>query len=377
MKPVLLDYLRCVACQRALDLEVLKEAPVTLSAEERDILTRADRDLAGYERDIDQGVLSCKGCDATYPVYGGVPRMYRGADKDFTVARAGTGSGTGHLPNNRDEVHVQASFSREWDEFDYDDNTIWLWTKEERIQTFLEELSIDSGEELRGKQMVDCGCGPAVLSMALAERFGVEIIAFDMSYIIGKAHQVKQSNLIHFVQGSVLSPPLAEQFADIVYSHGVLHHTSSTRRGFDAICRFTKPGGWLYVWLYGKKKGWNRFRFFFIRNIRYVVARLPKWPQVPAVWALGLVHAVVRFGKRLAGVKQIPYRTWGQFIVGIRDKYTPKYAREHTEREVIGWFREAGYEDVFRRTDWPQTPVWNGSTDLAIRGTRATGKQDS
>src|SRR5215831_17555466 len=116
----------------------------------------------------------------------------------------------------------------------------------------------------------------------------------DMSYMVGIAFKANKSNLLHFVRVSVLNPPLAHSIADLTHSHGVLHHTYSTKKAFDAIAPLTKPGGTLYVWLYGKKKEWNGFWFLFIRIARVVVSRLPGAPQTGAVWILAAITARVR-----------------------------------------------------------------------------------
>jgi ubiquinone/menaquinone biosynthesis C-methylase UbiE len=216
--------------------------------------------------------------------------------------------------------------------------------------------------------MVDAGCGSGILSMTLSERYGIEIIAFDMSHVLTRAYEHNRSNLCHFVQGSVLKPPLAPQIADVTYSHGVLHHTYNTRVAFNAIAPITKRGGLLYVWLYGKKKGWNRFRFLFIRTARFFIARMPHYPQVAMVYVMATIHFGVRFIKRLLGLEKVQYQTLAQFLVSIRDKYTPLHAREHTEAEVIQWFGEAGFSNAERRVSWANTPWFIGSTDLSISG---------
>jgi hypothetical protein len=88
------------------------------------------------------------------------------------------------------------------------------------------------------------------------------------------------------------------------------------------------------------------------------------------VYVMAGIHIVVRFFKRFLGMEKVRYKTVSQFLVGIRDRYTPLYACEHTENEVKGWFKEAGYANVARRTQWEKTKWWVGSTDLAIKGTR-------
>ncbi len=366
MKPALLNYLSCFQCGSKLDIDVHEKEDVTLSDVEVEVLNQVDRNIEEYQTEIVSGELECKTCDFKFPIVKGVPRIYKAAHKDFEVQSTETQK---RLEENTDEGHVQGSFSDEWDEFNYDDGIIWLWTSDERIDTFCEELRIDSAKELTGKLMVDAGCGPAICSMKLSHDNQIEIIGLDMAHVIERAAANNNSNLCHFVQGSVLSPPLKEGITDITYSHGVLHHTYNTKRAFEAVSKLTKQGGTFYVWLYGQKKGWNLIRnVFFIQPIRKVTSRLPKYPQAVMVYAMGLAHGAVRVVKRLAGKKLHENISLNQYLVGIRDKYTPKYATDHTEDEVLEWFETAGFEEASRRTDWPKTPDWRDSTDLSILG---------
>jgi len=366
MKQWLLKYLRCPACASAFSVSAVKQRDAVLSSVESGFLQGSARNNADYTSDIDEGVLQCEQCALIFPIIQGVPRIYKDAAHDYPVNHGL--ENVGSVEGAKHEKHVQTSFTREWDEFNYDDQTIWLWTLDHRVETFCEELGISSPAELKGKLMVDAGCGSGILSMTLAERYGVEIIAMDMSHVITRAARRNKSNLCHFVQCSVLNPPLAKGIADVTYSHGVLHHTYNTKKAFDAIAPLTKKGGVLYVWLYGRKKGWNRFRFLFIRSARFVIARLPRIPQTIMVYVMTVVHLTVRFIKRMLGMEKVQYKTMAQFLVSMRDKYTPLYAREHGEAEVKQWFEEAGFINVERRLDWPKTPWWRGSTDLSIRG---------
>lgn len=369
MKPVLMHYLRCPECKSSLQIEVYEQRPVTLTEAEREVIQRRQFDPAAYETEVMRGALTCQACNATFPIVAGVPRLYKGAEKDLPLAE-NSNLTTENLKRQKSVQHVQASFSREWDEFDYGDQTIWHWTLDDRIRTFSEEIRVTNLAELKGRLMVDAGCGTGILSMTLAQRYLVEIIAFDMAFIVGRAFATNKSNLCHFVQGSVLAPPFMSAFTDITYSNGCLHHTYSTKLAFDAISKLTKPGGFLYVWLYGKKRGWNRIKYILIDSLRVPIACLPHRLQTVVIYLLVGFHMVTRALKQLVGMKVSDIQSIRQFLVVVRDRYTPRYAREHREEEVIGWFTANGYKNVSRRTSWEHTKPWHESTDLSIKGVR-------
>ena len=233
MKPILLEYVRCPGCGSSLDLNAYEQRSVVLTDDEASFLQHQGRDAGPYETEIWSGVLRCTGCSARFPVWKGVPRIYKNAEKDFPSDAMKLS--TAGIADHKDQESVQASFSHEWDEFDYNDQTIWHWTLEDRITTFSEEIGVSDLTGLKGKLMVDAGCGSGILSMNLSKRLLLETIAFDMAFVIGRAFENNRSNLCHFVQGSVLAPPLKDEIADITYSHGVLHHTHNTQEAFAAI----------------------------------------------------------------------------------------------------------------------------------------------
>ena len=368
MKPALLNYLKCPNCKSELLLESYEEKQVELRPEEKEVLSKNGKNISGYESEVISGSLICNKCQASFPVCRSIPRIYKNAEKDFPAGRDAKIS-TGKLADHDEEI-VQSSFGREWEDFNYEDGIIWAWTIDERIDTFCEELDISSPEELKGKLMIDAGCGSGILSMNLSARYQIEIIAFDITNAVDGASRFNKSNLCHFIQASVFAPPLVENTSDVTYSHGVLHHTYDTKKAFDSITRLTKKNGVLYVWLYGKKTGYNGFRYHFFHSARAIISRLPKYPQTFMVYVMALLHFSIISLKKILGMKRGEYKTLSQLLVGIRDTYTPVYAREHTEEEVINWFKEAGYKNVIRRTQWEKTPVWKDSPDLSIKGIR-------
>ena len=78
----------------------------------------------------------------------------------------------------------------------------------------------------------------------------------DLGYAVDQArHYFGQNPRFHIVQASVFAPPFRGGAFDVVYSHGVLHHTYSTRVAFSHIAKLPKPvNGMLFIWLYSHEQ---------------------------------------------------------------------------------------------------------------------------
>ncbi|MBE1426402.1 SAM-dependent methyltransferase [Desulfomicrobium macestii] len=62
-------------------------------------------------------------------------------------------------------------------------------------------------------------------------------------------------------QGNVLQGlPFEEESFDYVWPFGVLHHTGNTRLGVKALGRLIRPGGGMFLMLYGEPRTIDEFR---------------------------------------------------------------------------------------------------------------------
>src|SRR5436305_1158510 len=123
-----------------------------------------------------------------------------------------------------------------------------------RLQVFREE-KVDLPAALRGRTLLDAGCGNGELTRSMAE-YGLEVVGMDFSRSVEGARRRLVERLyektppvahrVHYLQGNVLELPLLPASFDFVHSSGVLHHTPSTERAFRSVSRALKPGGLLY-----------------------------------------------------------------------------------------------------------------------------------
>jgi ubiquinone/menaquinone biosynthesis C-methylase UbiE len=120
---------------------------------------------------------------------------------------------------------------------------------------------------------IGCGCGSE------AERFaraGAEYTAVDLTNaavsITRRRFQLARLKE-RFVQGDAESLPFADGSFDLVYSHGVLHHTPDTPRTIREVYRVLSPGGRAVVMPYYRDSFNYRVNLRMVRRLRTYLLR--------------------------------------------------------------------------------------------------------
>lgn len=107
--------------------------------------------------------------------------------------------------------------------------------------------------DLDGKVVLNIGCGAGTETLTLALS-GAQCIAMDITREAARAADIILDRLgggLAF-QGDARFIPLKNSAVDIVYSSGVLHHSSDIEKSIAEILRVLKPGGTAYLMLYAK-----------------------------------------------------------------------------------------------------------------------------
>jgi 2-polyprenyl-3-methyl-5-hydroxy-6-metoxy-1,4-benzoquinol methylase len=114
-------------------------------------------------------------------------------------------------------------------------------------------------EDLRGKYLLDIGCGSGIHSLAALRAGAQRVVGFDAD-----PQSVAAAMHVHRIsggpsnwevrQGSVLDDGFVASLepADIVYAWGVLHHTGDLWHAMRNAVRLVREGGLFYVALYEK-----------------------------------------------------------------------------------------------------------------------------
>lgn len=296
---------------------------------------------------ISEGILLSSSGTA-YPVLCGLPRLLPDAMLEHANFLRS------HLPDFEQRLqevlkkfgseisHAEAknrktrnSFSREWSGYDYDAGKTWNLDAAAMTQQFLKE-SGETEESLRGKKILDAGCGNGHLSMCIAG-LGPEVFAMDFSTAVLEASQKNTALNCHFLQADVEHPPFQKNAFSLVHSSGVLIHTPNTRVAFLKLLSFVAKDGKISIWVYRRRSEWLHLLF---NRLRTYTSRMPAFLQLPFLRLFVFLPALIL--KKFRGQQQDAVSLW----VEVLDWFTPEFRHEHSEEEVMDWYQEGNCGNI-------------------------------
>lgn len=284
------------------------------------------------EAEISEGDLLCDDCGARYPVTNGIPRFVE-AD------------------------NYASSFGYQWN----------LFRKEQIDSHNGTTLSADrlwsetgwTPEELKGKWVLDVGCG-AGRFLDASSMSEAEVVGIDISSAIGAAKENLQGREnVHFIQASIYDLPFKPGVFDYVYCIGVIQHTPDRDRSLRSIAEMVKPDGEIAVTIYPRKPWTKLFSKYWVRPItkRMKKETLLKLIQgiMPAAFPLtDLLFRVPVLGKGfMFAIPVANYvhdeqlsrdQRYAWAILDTFDMLSPAFDQPMTEEEARKPLREAGFE---------------------------------
>jgi ubiquinone/menaquinone biosynthesis C-methylase UbiE len=133
---------------------------------------------------------------------------------------------------------------------DFDINTL----TEESLQLLKRRLPQDFiAENVRGKNVLDMGCGSGRYTIALARTGSQKVVGVDFqakSFHSARMWCKEYRQPVEFIAGDVLELPIGDQCFDFIFCNGVLHHTKSIRKGLEELSRVLKPSGKAFLYIY-------------------------------------------------------------------------------------------------------------------------------
>ena len=280
-----------------------------------------------------------------YPVINGIPRLLiesfldyecflRNHLKDYELRKQHLLQTNAHLLKSAVKKNKKSkdSFAQEWDLHNPVKDKTWDEDPAGMLRRFFAEIN-EAEQDIAGKYIFDAGSGNGLLDTLIANK-GAFVLAMDFSKSVEKSFVNNTNPNAFFIQGDVQFPPVAFGVFDILHSSGVLHHTNNTELSFCNLAPCIKANGKFSMWLYHPRKNtvhnlFNLFRKFFSKlplRFQYYFYSLTLLPGSFVV-------------KKLKGSKQ----NATEMMVDILDWFTPEYRWEHTQQEVICWFKKQNF----------------------------------
>lgn len=196
-------------------------------------------------------------------------------------------------------------------------------------------------EWFRGRSCLEVGCGSGFAAWAMASA-GARVCAVDLlptSLATVRERLSAEREGVRLAAASAVRLPFASASFDFTHCNGVLHHTADPRRGFAELARVTRPGGTLFVSLYGKGGVYAAL----------VAAARAVAPVVPYALAERVLDGVV-------GRRRIPNSFMPAKVSVLDNMYVP-IRHSYREREVRRWFAEEGFDP--KRVSRTRTTIYD------------------
>ena len=180
----------------------------------------------------------------------------------------------------------------------------------------------------KGKTCLDVGCGQGRFVVALGRLWAAKAIGVDVNEMgleSGRNRQwAKELSNIEFMRASAGSLPFLDNYFDYVICSGVLLLMDNPKQGFDELVRVTKPGGRIFLSMYGK----GGLKWFVNDIFRYSICKI-------------LPFRAMEFIFKIIGVP--PNKRYNV----LDNLYTPN-TYPYTEAEIKNWFEKAGFDNIRR-----------------------------
>lgn len=302
------------------------------------------------EREIIEGLLSCKKCDREYKIVRGVPRF-----ADLSKIE-------------QDKAETAENFGWQWTHFTQEDKKY--------NEQFLGWIQPVKPDFFRDKTILEGGCGKG-RHTSLAANWGAKaVVGIDLSQAVESAFQAtRHLPNAHIVQADIFKLPFKRLF-DYAFSVGVLHHTPDPKKAFVSLAGKVKRGGHISAWIYGAENNeWitsyvNPVRERFTSKINQpTLYQLSKLPTLGVYLASKLIYKPLdktKLGKRLFYTDYLTHLGtfgWREQHNIVFDHLVAPTAFYISKAEFEDWWKTIGAENV--EIIWHNQNSWCGFGAIA------------
>lgn len=233
-----------------------------------------------------------------------------------------------------DVLQTRASFDYQWLHLPQNRWSLANSAFREEVPGFVAGLLDLPPAWFEGRDVLDAGCGCGRHAFALC-RLGARVLAVDRSLPALRMTREACASFTGFrgaVAADLLQPLPAAGAFDLVWSFGVLHHTGDLPRALRNLRARLRPGGLLFLMLYGRPRPGHAGDAEEIASLEAWRSHLSRLPFPAKVEAL---RTVAR----------------GDEILEYFDAVSPSVNERYSLSEVEGWLADGGFVDVRRRRD--------------------------
>ncbi|MBT5551171.1 MAG: class I SAM-dependent methyltransferase [Nitrospina sp.] len=245
-------------------------------------------------------------------------------------------------------LHTQTidDYSVQWTKYTHHEG---YYASNELFEDIIEPLLTVS--DIKGSKVADIGSGNGRTVDMLLGAEPSKVLAVEPS----NAFQVlegkfKTNNRVQLLNapGDKLPP---ESQLDYVISLGVIHHIPKPDPVVRAAYNALKPGGKIFIWLYGKEG--NRLYLFFVTPLRYITKHLPHFLLVGMSWMFDLLLFPYI---KLCKILPLPMQKYmvdyldklpnDDRRLTIYDQLNPYHAKYYTRQEATNLLERNGFSDI-------------------------------
>lgn len=228
-----------------------------------------------------------------------------------------------------DRAQTRESFSYQWGELTEGKHLIGDPQFEREMFELATKYTDFPAEWFAGKTVLDAGCGNGRWSYVFA-KLGAKVTAVDQSPTGVAAVQARLGDKYGFEvrQANLLESLSFKPEFDLVWCYGVAHHTGDTRFVVENVAARVKPGGRIFLMIYGEPSDGIEFN-----EINHYVELRRDTQFMDFEERRAYLEA--RFPKHL--------------VHGYFDAISPKINDLHRFDEIEGWLRDLGFRNI-RRT---------------------------
>ena len=283
--------------------------------------------------------IRCPGCRVVYPIIEGVPHFAKQLGEQAANAN---------------------SFGFAWKGFWrglFGKDSVFGLKIADTTEYFLKSLGIEA-QDLKGATILDAGTGSGRVPMGLRAHDCL-VYAVDIHNGLGLVNKAIATSSVRVYQADLMNLPFRDNFFDYVWSSGVIHITPDTEKAFNALTRKVKPGGRLFVSVYGTTL--HHYRLFrrllpFSRHLppvlNYLLSSVIAVPLY-VIFNVGLFCVRLMRGKQSPpyavlgfSIENIEYKSYPSIVLNLFDQLHPRYQREHSVGEIQRLFESSGFTRI-------------------------------